>query len=695
MKRQEKQQDFLIHLTRRTFDPSQEPVVEPSDELKYYIVQFDKSLTGNERNELRRRYNLSLKRYIPNFAFLERLDSSTLFAVSNDPLYRASSLFQPADKISPDIGRYGPESIQQRQLVLIRVLLFTEVSEEDFSKLVNAIAGLRGELGPWDLDQVEVLKRLNPKGKAEGRSDIRFDPNEIRQLDDRKLGGHRQLVFFFPLDLLSLIAKFDEVQWIEEVVEAVPDSVTTLLNLGTNKVAGTIQSGDPVSTPIWDRNINGDGQTIGIIDPKRVDYTHCMFRDADGIPIGAAHRKMMGFREYENEGDNNHGTRVASIAAGDKFQDSGNHPHRGIAWNAKVSYDDQKWIGYQNKTLLHLLQNQFADQVTTHSNSWHEETIEYNITAFNVDQFVWQYEENFVCGSTANSGANEKLGPPGTAKNALCVSASRAHPNHFKHGDGKVGPTKDGRCKPEICAPGAGIRAATASSGCLTPKIPSLATSFATPVIAGAAALVRQYYLWGFEHAGVQDMENPRRPSAALVKATLLNSTVPMEPILNYPNNKTGWGLVKLNNTLYFAGGPRKLFVEDLWNADGLETGQSRAHQVTVVDYAELLKITLVWTDPPPQLPATGKALINNLNLVVTSPVGTSPDGNSTYLGNVNFYQGFSQPVPPDTARDDLNNVEMVVIENPAPGVWTITVEVEGVNIEKQGYALVVTGSLG
>lgn len=690
MKPEEKQQDFLIHLTRRTFDPSGEPVIDPSDKLKYYIVQFNKSLTGNEQNQLRRKYKLSLKHYIPNFAFLERLDSTTLAALSKDPLHRASALFQANDKISPDIGHHGPDSTEQRHGVLIRVLLFQDVSEGNFSKVVNAIANLRGEWEPRYGDQVELLKRLNKNGKAEDGSDIRFDPNEIRHLDDRKLGGQVQLVFFLPsLDLLPLIAKFDEVQWIEEVVEGVPDRATTVPDLGPNTIAGTIQAGDPELTPVWDRNINGDGQKIGIIDHTYVDVYHCMFKDASGIPIGASHRKMIGFRSFLNVGNNNHGTHVAAIAAGDEFQNSGNNPHRGIAWNAKVSYDDQKRIGYQNKTLLHLLQNQYADEVMTHSNSWHDNTRAYNNTAFNVDHFVWQNEEHFVCGSAANSGGNERLGPPGTAKNALCVSASKKHPDHLQHGDGKEGPTQDDRRKPEICAPGAGIRAADAGSGCGTLGISEPATSFATPVIAGAAALVRQYYLSGFHNAGLQDLSNPLIPSAALIKATLLNSTVPMEDVSDYPNNKTGWGLVKLDNTLYFQDSPRKLFVKDVRNSDGLETGQSHAHQVTVEDYAQPLKITLVWTDPPAELYATGKALINNLNLVVTSP-----DGNSTYLGNVSFYQGFSEPVSPDTTRDDRNNVEMVVVKNPAPGVWTITIESEAVNIEKQGYALVITGSL-
>jgi len=168
----------------------------------------------------------------------------------------------------------------------------------------------------------------------------------------------------------------------------------------------------------------------------------------------------------------------------------------------------------------------------------------------------------------------------------------------------------------------------------------------------------------------------------------LLNSTLPMEDVSDYPNNRTGWGLAKLDNTLFLGTGSRKLFVADVRKSEGLLTGESQTHQVTVNNDAQLLKITLVWSDAPSTLTA-GKTLINNLDLVVTSP-----DGYSTYLGNVGFDQGFSLPVPPDTYGDDCNNVEMVIIEYPDPGVWTITVKGVTVHIETQGYAVVATGSL-
>ena len=121
----------------------------------------------------------------------------------------------------------------------------------------------------------------------------------------------------------------------------------------------------------------------------------------------------------------------------------------------------------------------------------------------------------------------------------------------------------------------------------------------------------------------------------------------------------------------------------DVRNASGLTTGKSQVHSIQVKDNSELLKITLVWTDPAALLGA-GKALVNDLDLVVTSPRGT------TYRGNANFSGGFSQPQP-DPVAADTNNVEMVVVANPDPGTWTVTIEGRAVNVGQQGYALVAS----
>ena len=407
-----------------------------------------------------------------------------------------------------------------------------------------------------------------------------------------------------------------------------------------------------------------------------------MLRDYSGTPIGASHRKIVGSRNPSNS-IGQHATWVAGIIAGDQGSLPGKSENRGIAWTARLSIDDLADFNSQKETVLKIFSRQYRDGATIHSNSWHQNVTYYDGTARDVDNFVRLNEENLVCGATANSNSGEKLGAPGTAKNALCVSAGGCHPDHLEHKDGADGPTVDKRLKPDICAPGCGIYSARKCSGCLC-MLANCATSFATPVMSGAAALVRQYYLDGFYPNGVRNLAKPHHPSAALIKATLLNSTVPMEDEKNYPNITTGWGLVRLSNALFLAGAKRRMFMVDVRNANGLSKGKSHVHSIQVKDKSEPLKITLVWSDPAAELSA-GKALVNDLDLVVTSPSGT------IYRGNANFFEGFSQPQPNPVA--DPNNVEMVIVADPDPGKWTATVEGRSVNVELQGYALVASFS--
>ncbi|HEX8137450.1 MAG TPA: S8 family serine peptidase [Pyrinomonadaceae bacterium] len=676
MNQRTKRPDYNIYLAGRTFDPSGEPFTPPPAKPTYYFIQFTRPLTEEERNRLRERYGLQLNYYIPNYTYVEPLDFEKWKAISHYELYRTSTPYRPNDKISPEIE---PEDEPQprEKGILLRALLFPETTDEAIAKIIRVIESLRAK-------EARNARSAGTTPK-EYKSAKGYKSAAVKIVDDRRLGGQLQLIFTLPsTEPLLRIAEIQEIQWIEKATGLKADSPQQ-----ANLVAGTIQSGTPGITPVWEHGINGQNQTIGIIDVTLINLNHCMFRDADGIEIGSSHRKMAGVRRSTSHLDA-HATVVASIAAGDEIGNPGLNDDRGIAWAARLSYDDLTIVSNHLKTLLEVLNDESQDGARVHTNSWHDDTRRYNTTAFSVDSFVWLNEMNFVCGSAANSGSGEKLGPPGTAKNALCVSASRPHPNHTLHGDGRSGPTPspDGRRKPEICAPGCGINAATTDQGCLCTSQNPCATSWATPVIAGAAALVRQYYLEGFHRAGVQDLSQSHEPTAALVKATLLNSTVPMESVANYPNGRTGWGLVKLDNTLFFAGGARQLFVEDVLNADGLDAGQSRTHNISVTSQDQPLKITLVWSDPPARVFA-GRASVHDLNLIVTSPGGTD-----VYLGNANFVDGFSKPRTPSSTPDNKNNVEMVIVQAPAPGLWTITVECVGASMGKQGYALVATGSL-
>ena len=144
-------------------------------------------------------------------------------------------------------------------------------------------------------------------------------------------------------------------------------------------------------------------------------------------------------------------------------------------------------------------------------------------------------------------------------------------------------------------------------------------------------------------------------------------------------------GLLRLDRILRLPDHFRKIRVWDTRNEKGLRHGESRSRSVVVNNDLAPLKVTLVWTDYPAAANATRPA-INNLDLVVTSPHGTE-----TYLGNV-FDQGFSVT---GGDPDERNNVEMVLVRQPMPGRWRMTINATNVaNSRSQGFALVARGNI-
>jgi Subtilase family len=638
--------DHTISLAGYRFDPltgGPSPTVSLGAETQpdHFVVQFKAPLTPGDQERLRDRYGLRLSEYIPHNAYLERLSESELERVRGDPQFRAAVPFRSAFKVAPGLG--GPPA-EERPL---RAVLF-DAADPDVAARGLADAGAR----------------------------------EVRVHDDRRLGGSLQIIFSLPSrDRLPQIAAIEEVRWIEEVAEQLEDNSNT---------AGTMQSGAPGVEPIWDRGLHGENQVVGVIDTP-IDLDHCWFEDAAPNTPAPRHRKVVGFRNQAGAGGHPHGTFVAGIVAGDDRNNPGAALDRGNAWAARLTFGTRGDIGSGDTTMLEYLADAQGDGAAIHTNSWHEEPQnqsparpQYNQTARDVDAFVWNNEDNLVLGSSGNVG--EAIGPPGTAKNALCVSAASLYPAEMTFGDGNSGPTADDapRRKPDLFAPGCSITSATSGTACGT-DTRGCATSWATPAAAAAAAIVRQYYLDGWHPTGSPREQDAFTPSGALLKATLLNSTVDMTGIAGYPGDMEGWGLIRLPNALYFAGGRRQLALWDVRNADGLLTGGTRTHRVDLAHQGQPLKVTLVWSEPPAAAGADDP-VVNDLDLLVTSP-----DGGEVYSGNA-FDGGVSVP---GGAPDDRNNVEMVLLPHASPGRWTIRVSGTAVNVGRQGYALVVTGRLG
>ncbi len=161
----------------------------------------------------------------------------------------------------------------------------------------------------------------------------------------------------------------------------------------------------------------------------------------------------------------------------------------------------------------------------------------------------------------------------------------------------------DGRIKPTITAPGSSIISAdsdgiksSSNSGTITMS----GTSMATPTAAGAAALIRQYYTDGFYPYGEADAANAFTPSAALVKATLINSAQQHDQETSltgrFPPPVKGWGRIDLANPLAFAGDSKDLVVRD---GSAELTTAANWSETFYVTGGQPVKVTLVWTDYP------------------------------------------------------------------------------------------------
>ncbi len=204
----------------------------------------------------------------------------------------------------------------------------------------------------------------------------------------------------------------------------------------------------------------------------------------------------------------------------------------------------------------------------------------------------------------------------------------------------------------------------------------SSGTSHATPVVAAACALVRQFFI----------NNNFAAPSAAMTKAFLMNSA---RYLTGAEANDTLWspnqGMGEVNLGTAFDGLPR--FLRDQLPGDKFTaTGQRRSFIGAVADPTKPFRVTVAWTDAPGN--TSGAAYNNNLDLTLTI-------GGVTYKGNV-FSGQFSVA---GGKADTKNNVESVFLPAGTTGTFAVTVTAANINSDgvpgeapalDQDFALVI-----
>jgi hypothetical protein len=483
--------------------------------------------------------------------------------------------------------------------------------------------------------------------------------------DAADVGGNQTISAIVPRSALGGLAALNSVQFIEPNAEAA-------LRNGSGEWIN--QSNIPGEYSVWDMGLTGAGQIVGVID-GRIDIDHCSFVDSE--PIGPTHRKVLAYNATLTPPDR-HGTHVAGIVAGNNFGADGDNL-KGNAYDAKIVFNTPPAL--EEASVIDRFQLHHDQGARIHTNSWGwDHTTEYSAASRAIDVFSHDNEDDLILFAVSNQST---IRIPENAKNCLAVAATLDDGFQDLWCFGGAGPTDDGRRKPEIMAPGCGILSSKWNTAC---DLQSLSgTSMATPAVAAMAILTRQWFMDGHYPTGAPSPGDSITPSAAMLKAMLLNSAIDLTGEPGYPSVREGWGRVLADNAMYFAGDTLRTVVRDVRNSDpgALNTGELAEHHVEVTGSTDELRVTMVFNDAPATVGAA-LAPVNDLDLEVVSPMGAIYKGN-VFLGGVSDTGG---------SFDAINNVEQVHVAAPELGVWTVRLHAPAVNMGTQGYALAITGAV-
>lgn len=362
--------------------------------------------------------------------------------------------------------------------------------------------------------------------------------------------------------------------------------------------------------------------------------------------------------------------------------------------NSKVFANAGSWSSSASTTTR--LSNAYNGGARFSSNSWGQTTgntyttdAQAHDTAVRDATTTALNQELSIIFAAGNSGSGANtVRPPATAKNIICVGASEnvrqtgtdgcaiANTGADSLNDiisfSSRGPCSDGRKKPDLVAPGTHVQAAASRSavyngaGVCNQYWPagqtlyawSSGTSHSCPATAGAAALVRQYFI----NSGFGT------PSPAMVKAVLMASTRYMSGTGaggNLWSTSQGMGLVDLGRAFNGSSAIRV----DQTTVFGA-TGATYTASGNISSGTVPLRVALVWTDKAGA--TTGNAWVNNLDLEVTV-------NGTLYRGNV--FTGANSVT--GGVADAANNAEFVFL--PAGTSGAISVVVRATNIAGDG----------
>lgn len=653
----------------RPGDDDEIPPPQPGTPTQW-LVSLTSPLIGEMRESIAAT-GTDLDEYIPHHAYLATATPEQAAELINLPFIR-------------DVERYGPS--------MTGPIVLTPHN---------------GDLGAGPMARVWDLWLSDASVRTQVRSWL--DQNDISVEGE----GGRRVRLVLPDDS-DLKREISTLPGVLSMVEYVPPK---LFNDVARQLLGVTSSNGTRSVPL-----TGAGQVVAVADTG----LHERHPDFAGRVI-----EVVALGRPNNSSDpHGHGTHVAGSVLGNGS--ASDRVYAGVAPEAKLYFqsllDLNGGLGGLPVSLEDLFEPAYRAGARIHNNSWGAATASaYTVDSNDLDAYAAKRRDMLIVIAAGNEGTAAQpfnsapgfvdwlsIGSPASSKNALTVGAARssrttgglsgrtygkawsrdfpASPiaDQRVSGDPESmaafssrGPCDDRRIKPDIVAPGTDI-ISTRSELAPDDNFWGLVdhngayaymggTSMACPLVAGCAALVRQYFV----------AERDTSPSAALLKATLINGarwltgSDSMADRNARPNYHQGFGAVSLTTSIPNPDEPSlRLEFIDCWQRPGLQlgdTGEGRRFHLDVKGGTPL-RLCMAYTDLP------GRSLQNDLSLLVQDPTGAKITGNTG--------------LPAITKSDVENNVEVLRVEDPAPGRWLIQVFARNLLRPPQDYALVATGDL-
>lgn len=520
----------------------------------------------------------------------------------------------------------------------------------------------------------------------------------------------------FPATLLSSLLDRPEVVNVERWnPPTMQDERTGVITSGQLDATGKQPSGPGYRAWLAGKGFTGETFDFGIdvvdsgldtgkpVDPEG----HPGFRDADGSSRIAYSVSFVAGPQPSPGDFYGHGTLNASIATGfnagttaPEIDAAGYSLGLGVAPFVRVGgskiFDRGDGI-FLSGTYTDIATHAFRNGMRLASNSWGAPANRYTVESMEYDSIVRDADpatpgnqEFTVCFAAGNAYGGGTILTPATGKNVITVGASE---NYRPEGvidacdvgdDGadaaddivdfsSGGPLDDGRTKPDLVAPGTHVQGCASQhrfyngrSLCVDLSVSKYypagqtlyawasGTSQATPVVAGAAALVRAY-------AVLEDWFDGAAPSPAMNKAILVASATPLSGLRagrHLPDSRQGFGRVSLAPVFDDAA---RVLVDQ--TVTFTTAGQTHVETGDVGDPARPFRVALVWTDAPgvPNFAAR----VNDLDLEVRV-------GDTVYRGNA--FTGFESTPNPGGFADAINTVESVTVPAGMRGPFTVTV---------------------